>query len=506
MKKITAIHALSMGLAMSLAASAAIPARAATDKLTVVVTDEPKSLDPCDTDLSGNSRILHNNITEALVNLSPKDGSVVPSLATSWQQVDSLTWEFKLREGVTFHDGKAFDANAVIAALKRAQDPALACEVGLATLKGLKLKAEAVNPTTLRIKTDVVEPILPNKMSALDIGSPATPGDAKTRTPAGTGPYKLVAWTPGQSVGLVAYEGYWGDKPAIPNATIIWRAESAVRAAMVDTGEAQIAYEIAPQDGTTGQDQAFPNAETSLLRIDAQIAPLNDKRVREALNLAIDRDGLIGTIFHKDAQKAMQVVPPSVFGFNPDIPVWTYDPEKAKSLLAAAKADGVPVDKEIVIYGRIGIYPNSSESLEAVQAMLAAAGFNARLEMLETSPWLKRLLKPWDKDRQPSILQTQIDNAEGDAVFTLPNRFTTDGNQSTITDAGLDKLIADGSKATGDERKRLFQQAFKYIAVDAVNIAPLFHMVTIARVAKNVNYTPDVQAGNEIKLKSISYR
>ncbi|UIY32328.1 hypothetical protein LZK73_26615 (plasmid) [Neorhizobium galegae] len=126
--------------------------------------------------------------------------------------------------------------------------------------------------------------------------------------------------------------------------------------------------------------------------------------------------------------------------------------------------------------------------------------------MLETSPWLKRLLKPWSKDRQPSILQTQIDNAEGDAVFTLPNRFTTDGNQSTITDAGLDKLIADGSKATGDERKRLFQQAFKYIAVDAVNIAPLFHMVTIARVAKNVNYTPDVQAGNEIKLKSISYR
>ncbi|CAN7682868.1 ABC transporter substrate-binding protein [Neorhizobium tomejilense] len=506
MKKITAIHALSMGLAISLAAGVAIPARAAPDKLTVVVTDEPKSLDPCDTDLSGNSRVLHNNITEALVNLSPKDGSVVPSLATSWRQVDSLTWEFKLREGVTFHDGKAFDTNAVIAALKRAQDLALGCEVGVATLKGLKLNAQAVNPTTLLIKTDVVEPILPNKLSAVDIGSPATPGDTKTRTPAGTGPYKLVAWTPGQSVGLVAYEGYWGAKPAIPNATIIWRAESAVRAAMVDTGEAQIAYEIAPQDGTTGQDHAFPNAETSLLRIDAQIAPLNDKRVREALNLAIDRDGLIGTIFHKDAQKAMQVVPPSVFGFNPDIPVWTYDPEKAKSLLAAAKADGVPVDKEIVIYGRIGIYPNSSESLEAIQAMLADAGFNARLEMLETSPWLKRLLKPWSKDRQPSILQTQIDNAEGDAVFTLPNRFTTDGNQSTITDPGLDKLIADGSKATGDERKRLFQQAFKYIAVDAVNIAPLFHMVTIARVAKNVNYTPDVQAGNEIKLKSISYR
>ncbi|MBY3417434.1 ABC transporter substrate-binding protein [Rhizobium laguerreae] len=506
MKKMKGIGALSIGLAFLLAPGSAIRADAASDKLTVVVTDEPKSLDPCDTDLSGNSRILHNNITEALVNLSPADGSVVPSLATSWRQVDELTWEFKLRGDVTFHDGKAFDANAVVAAFKRAQDPALACEVGLATLKGVKFNAEAVDPTTLLIKTDIVEPILPNKMSAVDIGSPATANDGKSRSPAGTGPYKLAAWTPGQSVDLVAYDGYWGDKPAIKNATIIWRAESAVRAAMVATGEAQIAYEIAPQDGTTEQDHAFPNAETSLLRIDAEIPPLNDKRVREALNLAIDRDGLVGTIFHQDAQKAMQAVPPSVFGFNPDIPIWTYDPEKAKSLLAAAKADGVPVDKEIVIYGRIGIYPNSSESLEAIQAMLADAGFNARLEMLETSPWLKKLLKPWDKERQPSILQTQIDNTEGDAVFTLPNRFTTDGNQSTIADTRLDTLIGDASKATGDQRKKLFEEAFSYIAVDAVNIVPLFHMVTIARVAENVTYTPDVQAGNEIKLKSISYR
>jgi len=493
-------------LAFSLAASVGIPASAASDKLTVVVTDEPKSLDPCDTDLSGNARVLRNNVTETLVNLDPVDGSVTSSLATDWKQVDDLTWQFTLREGVKFHDGKAFDASAVATALNRAQDTALACEVGLATLKGVKFTPEVVDAKTLVIRTDVVEPILPNKMASLDIGSPDTPADAKTRAPVGTGPYKFAEWAPGQSVTLAAFDNYWGDKPAIKEASIIWRAESAVRAAMVETGEAQIAYEIAPQDATSANDHAFPNAETSLLRIDQKVAPLNDKRVREALNLAIDRDALIGTIFHPQAQKAMQVVLPSVFGYNPDIPAWTYDPEKAKSLLAAAKADGVPVDTEIVVYGRIGIYPNSSESLEAIQAMLADAGFNVRLEMLETSPWLKRLLKPWDEDRQPSILQTQIDNTEGDAVFTLPNRFTSDGNTSTIADANLDKLIAGASRATGDERKKLFQEAFKYIAIDGVNIVPLFHMVTIARVAPDVNYVPDVQAGNEIKLKAISYR
>jgi peptide/nickel transport system substrate-binding protein len=506
MKKLSIGTSMIFGLTTFLAANVTIPVYAAANKLTVVVTDEPKSLDPCDTDLSGNARILRNNITETLVNLSPVDGSVTPSLATEWKQVDELTWQFTLREGVTFHDGKAFNAKAVVAALKRAQDPALACEVGLATLKGVTFTPEVVDDKTLVIRTDIVEPILPNKMASLDIGSPDARADAKIRSPVGTGPYKLSAWTPGQSVTMTAYDNYWGEKPAIKDASIIWRAESAVRAAMVETGEAQIAYEIAPQDGTSKDDHAFPNAETSLLRIDQEVAPLNDKRVREALNLAIDRDGLIGTIFHPQAQKAMQVILPSVFGYNPDIAVWTYDPDKAKSLLAAAKADGVPVDTEIVIYGRIGIYPNSSESLEAVQAMLTDVGFNARLEMLETSPWLKKLLKPWDGNRQPSILQTQIDNTEGDAVFSLPNRFTSDGNTSSIADAKLDKLIADASRATGDERKKLFQEAFKYIAVDAVNILPLFHMMTIARVAPEVNYVPDVQAGNEIKLKTISYR
>ncbi len=494
-------------LAALFGSAAALPAFAQSDSLTIVVTDEPKSLDPCDTDLSNNSRVLHNNITEALVNLDPANGAVLPSLASSWSQLDANTWEFRLRDGVTFQDGTAFNADAVAAALTRAQNADLGCETATADLKGVVFTPTVVDPLTIRIATDVVEPILPNKLAAVDIGSPsATPADAKTRVPVGTGPYKLAAWTEGQSVTLTANEAYWGDKPAIPNVTITWRAESAVRAAMVDTGEAQIAFEIAPQDATTANDHAYPNAETSLLRIDQAIPPLDDRRVREALNLAIDRDGLIGTVFHADAQKAMQVVLPSVFGYNPDIPVWPYDPQKAKALLAEAKAAGVATDTEIVLYGRIGIYPNSSESLEAIQAMLMDAGFNIRLEMMETNPWLKKLLKPWEAVRQPSILQTQIDNTQGDAVFTLPNRFTSDGNTSTIASAELDKLISDGSKATGEERQKLFQKAFAYIAVDDINIIPLFHMTTSARIAPNVDYVPDVQAGNEIKLKTIRYK
>jgi peptide/nickel transport system substrate-binding protein len=125
---------------------------------------------------------------------------------------------------------------------------------------------------------------------------------------------------------------------------------------------------------------------------------------------------------------------------------------------------------------------------------------------METTPWLEKLIGPFPEDRPPSILQTQIDNTEGDAVFTLPNRFTSGGNTSTIADPALDKLIADASQATGDERQKLFQDAFNYIATEAINIVPLFHMVTIARVSPDLDYVPDVQAGNEIKLSSMSYK
>jgi peptide/nickel transport system substrate-binding protein len=484
----------------------AVPAAIAQPQiLTVVVPIEPTSLDPCDSDLSNNARVLRNNITEALVRLDPANGDVLPSLATSWSQVDELTWEFKLRDGVRFHDGSPFNAEAVAKALERVQVKELNCGQGPG-FQETTFTPEVIDDTTIRITTGVPIPILPNRMALLFIDKLGAPDEPKTRAPVGTGPYELVAWNEGENVTLKAFDGYWGDKPSIDDVQIVWRTESAVRAAMVDTGEAQIAFEIAPQDATTEADLSYLNAETSLIRIDQEIPPLDDVRVRRALNLAIDRDALIGTVFHADAKKAMQPVISSVVGYNPDLPMWGYEPDEARALLQAAKADGVPVDQEIVIYGRVGLYPNSSESLEAIQSMLADVGFNARLEMLETGPWLKRLLKPWEPDRQPNLVQTQIDNTLGDAVFTLPGRFDSEGISSTLADPAFDKLLAEASAATGDTRRSLWQEAFRILSVEQVNIIPLFHMVASVRVSPSVDYVPDVQAGNEIKLSAIRFR
>ena len=127
-------------------------------------------------------------------------------------------------------------------------------------------------------------------------------------------------------------------------------------------------------------DFSYFNSETSRLRIDMTRAPLNDIRVRKAMNLAVDLDGLTGTIFPEGVVKMTQIVVPSINGHNPTLKPWPYNPAEAKKLVKAAKADGVPVDKEIVLIGRLGIYPNSTEAMEAMHAMLTGSALILKLK------------------------------------------------------------------------------------------------------------------------------
>lgn len=167
-------------------------------------------------------------------------------------------------------------------------------------------------------------------------------------------------------------------KPVVTSATYVWRQDSTVRAAMVASGEADIAFNIAVQDATDPKtDFSYLNAETTRLRIDVPIAPLNDIRVRQALNFAIDRDALKGTILSDDVLPATQLVVPGTIGHNPDLKPYPYDLEKAKLLLKQAEADGVPVNKEIVLIGRHNFFPNSEEVMQALKAMYREAGFES---------------------------------------------------------------------------------------------------------------------------------
>ena len=473
--------------------------------VTLVLPEEPNTLDPCDTSSSQVGRILRQNVTEALTVTNPETGEVEPKLATSWQQISPTTWEFEIREGVTFHNGMPLTAEAVTTAFNRAMQPELECHVLGFLFGDNEYEATATSEFTVELSTRDPDPILPTRMSFIDIGAPSLPADAKVREPVGTGPYRFVAWDTGQSIQLERQDAYWGDAPQVEAATYIWRTEPIVRASTVTAGEADIALNIAPQDAGTELDVSYPNFETSFLRIDTQVSPLDDIRVRQAINYAIDREALVGTVFDANVIPATQIILPSVVGYSPNVELYEHDPERARALIEEARADGVPVDTPIVLYGRLGIYPNSAEAMEVVQAMLTEAGLQVELEMMEVNAWLEILLKPFAEDRPPNLTQAMHGNDQGDAVFTVGTKFASEGAESTLNDPTLDELFAEAAVTTGDERQNLYQQAFEYMADDIVPVVPLFHMVGNLRVADGVNYQPDSSTNSQIPLSSISF-
>ena len=475
--------------------------------VTIVLPEEPDIIDPCHASRSNIGRVVKQNVAETLTEIDPADGSVKPRLATSWERVDDTTWRFKLKEGVKYHDGSAFDANAAVKSINRTLNPNLDCEIRVKFFGGIKVTPTAIDATTLEIKTDQPAPIMPTMMGTMTIQHPDTEFDKLTREPVGTGPYVFTSWRPGQDVVLTRFDGYWGDKPEVDKATYIWRTESAVRAAMVATGEADIAPSIAVQDATDPKmDFSYFDSETTNYRIDLGLPPLDDVRVRQALNLAIDRDAIRGSILSPDVVPATQFVVPSINGHNPNLKPWPFDPEKAKALLAEAKAAGTPVDKEITIYVRRGNYAGVIETNEAILAMLQDVGFNVKLQIVEVAEWVDLYTRPFAEDRPPNLVHAMHDNNNGDAVFTVFFKYHTDGAQSALSDPRVDKIIEEAQVAVNPERQKLWQEAFRLINEEIVADVPLFHMVGYTRVGSRVNFKPSISTNSEIQLATITFR
>ena len=276
---------------------------------------------------------------------------------------------------------------------------------------------------------------------------------------------------------------------------------------MVEAGEADIVPSIAVQDATNPKtDFSYPNSETFFMRIDVQIAPLDDRRIREALNLAIDREAFKGTILSKDVIEATQIVPPSTIGWNSDLKVWPYDLEKAKALVAEAKAAGVPVDKEIKIIGRTNNFPNGTETLEAMLDMLKETGLNVTLTMYEVAEWENFYSKPFAEDREAQLIQVQHDNAKGDPVFTVYFKYHSEGLQSVLADPKLDEMIMSATAATGDERAKQWKEIFRIVNEDVIADIPMFHMVGYTRVSERLNFKPTIAANSELQLSQIAFK
>lgn len=336
----------------------------------------------------------------------------MPWLATSWENVEPTVWIFHLREGVTFSDGQPFTAEDVVFSINRA----LTIEGARTYRSYLKdiASVEAVDPLTVRIVTKVPTAFLPENMTSVGmvshLAADGASGDDFNGGSAsvGTGPYKWVKWTPAQDVVLEKNEGWWGvDKPEWDKVTYRFIPNDSARVAALLAGDVDVIDQV-PGNFTEQIEQRaslveFPSVFTVYLAIDrvrpttpfatdASGQPLPENpflkhEVIQALDLAINREGLADRIMKGSAIATNQYSPEGFSGYDPSIPASEYNPARAKELLAEA---GYPDGFNLTLQCYNDRFSGDVQVCQALAAMFTAVGIRTAVDAMPSSVLFRR--------------------------------------------------------------------------------------------------------------------
>ncbi len=405
---------------------------------------------------------------------------------------------------MTFSNGAPFTSQDAAFAIDRAVNSDLNCNVDGYVFGDDPLALSTPDDSTLIVGTKTPDPILPLRISFVEIVPRGTSTTEKVREPIGTGPYAIDDWEYGQKLFLKRNDTYWGRKPAFARAEYQWRSEGSVRAAMLTNDETDIAVSLGPEDGAGDLGVPFQNNETTALRMQAGEAPLNDMRVRQAINYAVNREGIVKALFRGLGQPASQLIPSGVVGYNDTLPLWPHDQQKAKQLIAAAKADGVPVDRQIRLIGRTAQFPNISETIEVLQSEFADIGLNVKIEMMDTANQLLYQLRPFPEGAGPYLLMIMHGNQAGDAAFTMDQYMLSDGPQASYGTKEFDKKIRAAEALDGQPRQDAFAKLFAEEPQEVMSMAYIAHMRGILGKSRRVDYTPNSATGDEMRLAEMT--
>lgn len=452
-------------------------------EITVAIGSEPSTLDPHLRD-DGGERQVNDNIYETLM-ARTASGELVPGLAAAAPaQIDETTWEFDLRPGVTFHNGEPLTAQAVVESVERVIDPANQSEqlAYFGTLVG----AEAVDDDTVRILTSGPDPVLPSRMYWLKIAAPGhMASDAIADEPVGTGPYRFVSWSRGNDIVLEANPDYWGGAPQIDRVTYRFVGEAGTRLSGLMAGEFDVITNLLPEFTTSvPKFAAVAGLETSVLILGTDNEVTSDPRVREALNLAIDREALSNALFLGYAQVAKgHHVNPAAFGFNEAIEPYAYDPDRARALIEEAGATG----KTIRLVGESGRWLKSREQIEAVAAFWAQIGVVPEVAIQEFSQYLDSLMG--DGPRPDAIFvanSNELLDADRESSFI----YHMDGAAASNTDAEMAGWIEE-ARVTTDvaAREALYARIFQK-GRDLHYTVPLFNLQDIYGLSARMSWQP----------------
>ncbi|MBZ6078411.1 ABC transporter substrate-binding protein [Microvirga puerhi] len=463
----------------ALAFSAAMLAPVSASELRVGFTLDAMTLDPANHRKRETETIIRN-IYDGLLTRDAKM-KVVPELAESWTQVDPQTYDFKVRQGVTFHDGTPMTADDIVFTFERlTKDDAMGGQTSpRKDLVGPIKEIKKIDDRTVRFSLSEPWPILPAMLPVQEVVSKAFTEKVGSQGLAtqtnGTGPFKLVEWRKGDSIILQRYDAYYGGATEIPPVgkacvdRVIFRVipENASRVAALLAGEVDIINELPPYD----MKKVETNSNTKVMKVNGTRTffvalnntkkPFDDPRVRQAANMAINKALIIDKVLLGTAVPLNGVMSPDAFGYNPDLPAYPFDADKAKKLLAEA---GYPngVDATIDTEGAF------KEITEAVASMLTKAGIRTKVNVGEGST-LRAKWAP-KSDKSGDMYFTSWGNGSLDpADIFVPTLRTGDrGNSAYYSNKEVDVLL-DAANVEVDQAKRadLYKRAQAIVNKDA---------------------------------------
>ncbi len=343
---------------------------------------------------------------DGLTSLS-RDAKLQPALATSWQTDTPTRWTFKLRDNVVFHNGEPFTADAVVATIDFLKSPE-AAQYYATRYTATIASASSIDPLTVAIDTHEPDPILPNRLASITIVAPRAwremGVDLFTREPVGTGPYSLIDWGAGsREIELEVFDQSWRQAKNVRRVRITVLPDSTTRLQALLSNQVDIAVNLDPDnipqleaEGLNVLVMPAPHIVTLALRNVGEVSePMKDKRVRQALNYAVNKQVMAEQVLYGFVRVASQAATPEVFGFNPNLVPYDYNPSLARSLLEqAGYGDGIALTFGVLS----GQTPADTILYQLMQQDLAAIGVDVTLRLLPFPDLMRRIDSgEWDE-------------------------------------------------------------------------------------------------------------
>jgi peptide/nickel transport system substrate-binding protein len=485
-----------------LIAAAMLGGTVSAQTLTMGVRAGPDSMDPHWSTLGGQAEALRH-VFDTVVMADDKL-QLKPGLAVSWKPVDETTWEFKIRQGVKFHDGSELTAEDVKFSIDRI--PVVTGPMSMTIYTKQVRDTRVVDKYTLHVRTKAAAPTLPNDFIRLFVVPKSIGMEARNeqfnsgKAAIGTGPYRFVSWAPKGDMVMKRFDGYWGEKQHWEQVIRKEIPSDPARMAALKSGQVDLVNYVPATDYASLQrdksvdtfiaDTVYilnvtPNVKETLpkpVKVDGkEIAanPLRDARVREAMDLAIDRKTLVRIVLEGLGRPANQLMPANFFGGSKNLPERPFDVNKAKQLLTEA---GYPKGFEIDFFCTNNRLPGDSAVCEALSQMWARAGLKVNANALNGTVFF-----PAQQKGEYSLWMSGWGTLTGEASYTYGSLVhTADAtmglgafNKQGYSNPAVDKLLEEGSRAMDDNKRRaLFEKASELSMTDRALI-PTVQLQTI---------------------------